>query len=88
MRGNDPRGSMSSAWPREAIVYTETVVHTAPERYLADAPYQLAIVEAETGERWTVRVMSEPSGQRVRVGDKVEFVEDREGVAFFRPASL
>ena len=60
-------------------VYTETVVHAAPEQFVADAPYQLAIVE-EDGARTTVRI----AGERVVIGDRVEFAEDRSGVAFFR----
>ena len=62
------------------IVYTETVVHAAPEQFVADAPYQLAIVSLEGGGRFTVRV----DGERVAIGDCVEFVEDRNGIAFFR----
>ena len=55
------------------MVYTETVVHAAPEQFVADAPYQLAIVSLEEGGRLTVRV----EGERVVIGDRVEFVEDR-----------
>jgi len=64
------------------VVYTETVVHAAPEQFVADAPYQLAIVSLEEGGRLTVRV----SGERVIIGDRVAFVEDRNGIAFFRKA--
>jgi uncharacterized OB-fold protein len=61
-------------------VYTETVVHAAPAQFLADAPYQLAIISLDGGGRHTVRIL----GDRVRIGDAVEFAEDRNGVAFFR----
>jgi uncharacterized protein len=64
----------------KGIVYTETVVHAAPTRFLADAPYQLAIVDLEDGVRHTVRIL----GDRVRIGDPVEFAEERDGIAFFR----
>lgn len=64
------------------VVYTETVVHAAPAQFVADAPYQLAIVELEGGERRTVRIL----GDRVKIGDAVEFAEDRQGIAFFRKA--
>lgn len=64
------------------VVYTETVVHAAPAQFVADAPYQLAIVELEGGERHTVRIL----GDRVKIGDAVEFAEDRQGIAFFRKA--
>jgi uncharacterized OB-fold protein len=62
------------------VVYTETVVHAAPSQFVADAPYQLAILDLEGGERRTVRIL----GDRVRIGDAVEFAEDRGGIAFFR----
>jgi uncharacterized OB-fold protein len=61
-------------------VYTETVVHAAPEQFVADAPYQLAIVSLDGGGRLTARI----AGQRVQIGDAVEFAEDRNGVPFFR----
>jgi uncharacterized OB-fold protein len=66
-----------------ATVYTETVVHMAPEQFLSDAPYQLAIVTIEAGRRRTVRI----AGERVEIGDTVEFVEDRNGVPFYRKRS-
>ena len=64
---------------KTAIVYTETVVHAAPEQFVADAPYQLAIVIHEDGSRATVRI----AGSRVVIDDQVEFSEDRDGVAFY-----
>jgi uncharacterized OB-fold protein len=71
---------------KTGIVYTETVVHAPPEQFAADAPYQLAIIalnngggEAEAG-RVTVRIL----GERVKIGDAVEWSEDRNGVPFFR----
>jgi uncharacterized OB-fold protein len=64
------------------IVYTETVVYAAPEQFVADAPYQLAIVSLAEGGRLTVRI----TGDRVRIGDAVEFAESRDGIAFFRQA--
>ena len=64
-------------------VYTETVVHAAPAEFVADAPYQLAIVDLEGGGRLTVRIL----GARVKIGDKVELAETRDGIEFFRLAS-
>lgn len=64
-------------------VYTETVVHAAPEQFAGDAPYQLAIVSLEGGGRLTVRVL----GDRVQIGDRVEFAEDRDGIKFYRKAT-
>ena len=67
---------------KSGIVYTETVVHAAPEQFVADAPYQLAIISLEEGGRLTARV----DGERVVIGDRVEFVEERNGIAFFHKA--
>ncbi|MGH9558205.1 MAG: Zn-ribbon domain-containing OB-fold protein [Bryobacteraceae bacterium] len=64
-------------------VYTETVIYAAPEQFAAEAPYQLAIVTLENGKRLTARV----SGDRVKIGDAVEFSEDRNGVPFYRRTS-
>jgi uncharacterized OB-fold protein len=65
---------------KTGIVYTETVVHAAPQQFVADAPYQLAIVVGEDGARTTVRI----AGERVAIGDRVAFTEERAGVAFFQ----
>jgi uncharacterized OB-fold protein len=67
---------------KSGVVYTETVVHAAPEQFIADAPYQLAIVSLGEGGRLTVRI----DGARVVIGDHVDFVEDRNGIPFFRKA--
>jgi len=64
------------------VVYTETVVHAPPEQFVADAPYQLAIIALENGKRLTARI----DGVRVAIGDPVEFVEDRNGIPFYRKA--
>jgi uncharacterized OB-fold protein len=66
--------------PGPGTVYTETVVFAAPEQFVADAPYQLAIVSLDEGRRLTARI----AGDRVQIGDPVEFVEFRDGVPFFR----
>ena len=65
---------------REGVVYTETVVHSATPQFAADAPYQLAIVALDSGGRVTVRI----SGDRAEIGDRVLFVEERDGVAYYR----
>lgn len=62
------------------VVYTETVIYAAPEQFVADAPYQLAIVTLDGGRRLTARI----SGDRVAIGDAVEFDQDRNGIPFFR----
>jgi len=61
-------------------VYTDTVVHLAPEAFAADVPYQVVIVTLENGSRTTGRVL----GDRVAIDDRVEQVETRDGVPFFR----
>jgi uncharacterized OB-fold protein len=61
-------------------VYTETVVHSAPEAYLKDAPYQIAIVIRDDGSRLTGRIL----GDRVKIDDEVELAETRDAVPCFR----
>jgi uncharacterized OB-fold protein len=61
-------------------VYTETIVHLAPEAFAKDVPYQVAIVTLEDGSRTTGRVL----GERVAIEDRVERVEVRDGVGYFR----
>ncbi len=60
-------------------VYTETEVHSAPEQFVQDAPYQVAIISLDGGGRITARI----AGDRVRIGDRVIRIEDREGIPFF-----
>jgi uncharacterized OB-fold protein len=62
------------------VVYTETVVHSAPEAYVNDAPYQLAIIQLGNGRRITGRI----DGERAAIGDHVTFIELRKAVPFFR----
>jgi uncharacterized OB-fold protein len=64
----------------KGTVYTHTVVHSAPEAFVADAPYQLVIVTLERGGRVTGRVL----GDRVNIGDQVELAEERHGTPYFR----
>lgn len=64
-------------------VYTETVVYSAPEAYVNDAPYQLAIIELAGGRRVTGRI----SGERAHIGDRVEFSDFRNNVPFFKKQS-
>ena len=45
--------------PGPGVVYTETLVWSAPAQFLQDAPYQLAIVELERGDRLTGRITGE-----------------------------
>jgi uncharacterized OB-fold protein len=68
---------------KRGVVYTETVIHAAPEAFLADAPYQTAIVSLEDGARVAGRIL----GDRAAIGDGVELVETRDGVPFFRKSA-
>jgi uncharacterized OB-fold protein len=61
-------------------VYTETLIHSAPEAFVADAPYQLIIVTLDSGDRVTGRV----AGERVAIDDAVVLADERNGVPFFR----
>ena len=63
-------------------VYTETVVYSAPEAFLKDVPYQLAIVTIGDGSHVTGRIL----GEEVTVEDPVLLVEERGGVLYFRKA--
>ena len=67
---------------RSGTVYTETVIYSAPEAFLADVPYQTAIVTLDGGGRVTGRI----AGERVVIDDRVVEVEERGGVPFFRKA--
>ena len=64
-------------------VYTETVIHSAPEAFVQDAPYQLIIVTLDDGRRVTGRVAGD---ERVAIDDRVEMAEERNGIPFFRKA--
>ena len=64
-------------------VYTETVVHLAPEAFAKDVPYQVVIVTLDDGSRITGRI----AGDRVSIGDLVERVALRDEVPLFQQAS-
>ncbi len=70
---------MSDKRISDGTVYTETVVYSAPAQFVADAPYQMAIVTLDSGGRLTVRI----EGARVAIDDKVKFLEERSGIPFF-----
>lgn len=77
--------------PHEGIVYTETTVYSPPVQYAADAPYQLAIIDAQdeatnSAIRITVRILARTPEERVHIGDRVTFAESRDGVLYFRKA--
>lgn len=76
----EQRSALDTARPPGGIVYTDTVVFSAPEAFVNDAPYQIAIVDLDEGGRQTVRV----HGDKVEVGDRVEYYAHRDGIPFFR----
>jgi hypothetical protein len=65
---------------KSGTVYTETVVHLAPERFSADVPYQVAIIKLDDGAAITVRI----EGERVQIDDRVTEADIRNGIPFFR----
>jgi uncharacterized protein len=67
---------------RTGTVYTDTIVHLAPERFTADVPYQVIIVTLDSGGRVTARV----DGPNVAIDDKVVEVESRDGIPVFKAA--
>jgi len=75
LRGDDSGGAMTG------VVYTETVVHSAPEAFAAEAPYQVLIVTLDEGGR-----IHRPCSWRTRVaiGDRVVLEETRNGIPFFK----
>jgi uncharacterized OB-fold protein len=66
--------------PGAGSVYTETVVWSPAGPFVQDAPYQLAIVALDAGGRLTARI----TGEKVAIGDRVEFAAYRGGIPFFR----
>jgi len=78
---------MATSGSRDGTVYTETIVHSPPEQYAADAPYQLAIIDLDGGTRLTVRILGKEPHERAQVGDRVSFVEERNGVAYYRKST-
>jgi len=67
---------------RSGTVYTETVIYSAPEAFVNEAPYQTAIVTLDGGGRVTGRI----EGNRAKIDDRVVEVEERGGVPFFKKA--
>ena len=64
----------------KGTVYTETVVWMPPEQFVADAPYQLVIIDVEGGKRMTARI----AGERVQIGDAVDLADTKDGIAYFK----
>lgn len=71
---------MSNPNPGPGIVYTETIVYSPPEQYVNEAPYQIAIVTLDGGGRLTARI----AGDKVSIGDRVNFIEYRNQFPVFQ----
>ncbi|HZT39999.1 MAG TPA: OB-fold domain-containing protein [Bryobacteraceae bacterium] len=78
----EPKLEQTRLGPGDGEVYTETVVWAAPQAYINEAPYQIAIITLDAGGRLTARI----DGERVVIGDRVVFADFRNGVPFFRKA--
>jgi uncharacterized OB-fold protein len=65
---------------RTGSIYTETVVHLAPERFAADVPYQVAIIDLDGDGRLTARI----EGQRIAIGDRVTETRADGDISYFR----
>lgn len=61
-------------------VYTETVIYSAPQAFVKDAPYQLAIVTLDDGKRLTCRI----AGDRAAIGDNVKLDRMENGISYFK----
>jgi len=70
---------MNTSLP-DGVVYTETVVRTPPEKYVEEAPYQIAIVDLPGAGRKTVRIL----GEYVTIGESVSFDSYRDDVPCYR----
>lgn len=70
----------------DGIVYTETVVYAGPEKFLADVPYQIAIIDLADGARCTARIVRRGAA-KLGIGDPVRFSGYRDGVPYFEAAA-
>lgn len=61
------------------VIYTETTVYSPPAAFASDAPYQIAIVTLDDGQRVTARIVGEP----VHIGDAVHLTRDQDGILYF-----
>ncbi|MBS1828088.1 MAG: OB-fold domain-containing protein [Acidobacteria bacterium] len=71
---------MSTTNPGSGVIYTETTVYSPPEQYINEAPYQIAIVALDGGGRLTARI----AGDKVSIGDRVNFLEYRNQFPVFQ----
>jgi hypothetical protein len=63
----------------QGTVYSCTMLHAAATPFEKNLPFQIAIIELEEGPRLTARIQ----GEKVKIGDKVKQVEEKNGVQVF-----
>jgi uncharacterized OB-fold protein len=66
----------------QGTVYSCTTLHAAATPFEKDLPFQIAIIELQEGPRLTARI----EGKKVKIGDAVRHVAERNGVQFFSMA--
>lgn len=76
---------MQEGTTQNGIVYTETTVYIPPVQYAQQAPYQIAIVDLDGGGRRTVRITG---NETANIGDRVQFAEEKGGVAYYSKAAI
>jgi uncharacterized OB-fold protein len=63
----------------QGTVYSCTTLHAAATPFEKDLPFQIAIIELQEGPRLTARI----EGQKIKIGDKVKQIAERNGVQVF-----
>jgi uncharacterized OB-fold protein len=64
-------------------VFSFTKIHVAEERFQAETPYVLAVVEGEEGLRLIARIKQEDAG-KLEIGSKVELDGWKDQVPVFK----
>lgn len=64
-------------------VYSYTIVHVSDSRLQLKSPYLLAVIESVEGVRLLGR-LDHPATEPVKIGDRVEFVEWKDGAPLFQ----
>ena len=66
----------------QGTVYSCTMLQAASTPFEKSLPFQIAIIQLEEGPRLTVRIQ----GEKIKIGDKVKQVEEKNGVQVFSRA--
>jgi hypothetical protein len=66
----------------QGTVYSCTTLHAAATPFEKDLPFQIAIIDLQEGPRLTARI----EGQKVKIGDKVKQITERNGIQVFSAA--